>query len=237
MIGLFFSGTRWCDLDTGLQTIEDGNGIPRSIYISITRDGSVWVRVGKDHTDLDWAFTKTRDHTFQDNLLDGPMVDMLESLNYSDYCVLTDINLIVKAEGAWHPSFMTVYYPASKKSRVLIFRHNKDCYTETNITLAPNKQGIICDGGRTNVCGMRNLPQKGHRSQTIFLKTVKFDLKIDDQSKGTCASFRHRNYFTFIGSYYHAYIKMASCPTPKGKNYFFYILFFLCLGYHSMRTL
>ena len=186
------------------------------------RDGSVWVRVGKDHTDLDWSFIRTKDNTFQDNLLDGQMVNMLESLNYSDFCVLTDVKLILKAEGAWHPSFMTVYYPATKKNRVLIFRHNKDCYTETNITLARNKQGIICDGGTTNVCGMRNLPSKNQRSNTLFLKTVKFDLKMDDKSKGTCASFRDRNYFTFIGSYYHAYVKMASCAPPKGKSFSFF---------------
>ena len=141
---------------------------------------------------------------------------MFDSLNFSDFCVLTDLDFVLKAEGGWHPSYVLGYYPANKKNRILSFVHNKDCYTETNLTISENKQGLRCFGGRTNTCGRRNLPPKGRDSQTLFIKGVKFDPKGADS--WTCPAFSDRNFYSFTGSYYHVYVKMASCPVPKGKT-------------------
>ena len=46
----------WCDLDTGYTTITDAEGRPRSVYISVTRDGSVWLRAGVEHMASDWIY-------------------------------------------------------------------------------------------------------------------------------------------------------------------------------------
>ena len=45
-----------CKVDTGQTTVVDNNDLPHSVYLSVTRDGSVWLRAGQDHTSLDcWS--------------------------------------------------------------------------------------------------------------------------------------------------------------------------------------
>ena len=54
------SDSNYCDLDTGFTTIVDGHGIPHSVYISVTRDGSVWMRAGVDPQNTDWTHVRVR---------------------------------------------------------------------------------------------------------------------------------------------------------------------------------
>ena len=215
-------------MDTGLQTIADVKGRPHSVYISLTRDGSVWVRAGTDHKDRDWTYMREREHRFQDILISKSSLEMMKSFNYSESCALTDIDLVVKAEGGWHPSYINVYNPDSKRMMTVRFRHNEDCYTETNISLTFNKQGLLCDGGQTNTCGMNNLPDKGRASPVLFLRNFRFDPKGPEHH--TCPGYSDRNYYSFMGSYYHIYIKVAQCPAPRGE-----IKLFL-LQIHGHRT-
>ena len=201
-------------MDTGTQTIVDGMGYPHSVYISLTRDGSVWVRAGTDHKDRDWTFIREREHRFQDIIISRLSLEMIKSFNYTRYCVLTDINLVLKAEGGWHPSYVNVYNPQTKRTMALSFNHTKDCYSETNITFTLNKQGFVCGGGKINTCGKRNLPDKGQHSPPLFLRNLRLDPKGPEHH--TCPGYGDRNYYSFMGSYYHVYIKVAQCSVPKG---------------------
>ena len=63
----------WCDLDSGITTITDGRGFPFSVYISVTRDGSVWIRTGSDYKSHEWHYTDESQYTMQTTLVQvGP---------------------------------------------------------------------------------------------------------------------------------------------------------------------
>jgi len=65
---------------------------------------------------------------------------LLQMSNYSDYCVLTDVDLRVSVDSGWHPSHLDMFDPRTKHSRIVLFRHNRDCSLRTNLTLTANKQ-------------------------------------------------------------------------------------------------
>ena len=48
----------WCSQDTGYQTVTDGRGYPHNVFISATRDGAIWLRVGLDHKSQDWVYNR-----------------------------------------------------------------------------------------------------------------------------------------------------------------------------------
>ena len=86
----------------------------------------------------------------------------------------------------------------------------------TSLTLTDDKQGIYCDGGRRNACGLRNVPGKGQGSKTEFLKQINLDP--NNPERWLCQPMDDdRNGYRFIGSYYHAYVKLGSCRKPRGK--------------------
>ena len=108
----------------------------------------------------------------------------------------------------------------------------------TTLSLSADKQGLVCDGGRRNVCGSRHAPLRGHASPTWFLRYVSLDLdghdnwycnktgvedEDDDDGNDAVAggggkpAMRRHNAFTFIGSYYYVYAKLASCRAPTGQ--------------------
>ena len=200
-------------MDTGPQTIVDGVGQPHEVYISMHRDGSVWVRAGQDHRDLDWAYEKETVKKFKAILVETEMIDMISSLNYTKYCVLTDINFVVNMAKAWHLSSLRGFSPGLKKIKIFSFRKHKDCYTETNLTFTSDKQGLECDGGKSNMCISPRLPTIGKRTRTLFLKRVEFD----PSDNWHCPDYLTKSFYTFTGSYYHAYIKVAQCQRPTGE--------------------
>ena len=140
----------------------------------------------------------------------------MESINYTDYCVLTDVEMRMTVDSGWHPSHLSVFDPRTKHSKIILFRHNHDCYMSTNLTFSRDKQGIVCDGGRRNACKKRALPDNGHATSTVFLKAVNFDPKGPDY--WLCHEEYDYNSYTFKGSYYNVYVKLASCDTPKGTS-------------------
>ena len=64
----------------------------------------------------------------------------MQLVNYSDYCVLTDLDLRVSVDAGWHPSHLDVLDARTKQSRIVLFRHNRDCSLSTNLSLTPDKQ-------------------------------------------------------------------------------------------------
>lgn len=138
---------------------------------------------------------------------------MIESLNYVDYCVLTDLEVNIQANKGWHPSYMVAFDPHTKETKIISIRRKRGCESRTNVTLTPDKQCLLCQGGEVNQCGSYNLPHRGQRSPTVFIKSATMDPEGHD--KIDCHP--HPNMFTFRGSYYQAYIKLASCAPPRGK--------------------
>ena len=177
------------------------------------------MRAGKDHESSDWNYVAESVHRLQASILDTDTVNMIHSMKYTNFCVLTDIQLLLRAEGGWHPSYIVAFDPREKQNKILLIKRNKGCEAHTNVTMTPDKQGIICDGGRISSCGMKNLPDKGQRSPILFFKTITFDPQGADS--WTCPPFEKQNAYTFIGSYYHVYIKLANCPEPRGKSLHF----------------
>lgn len=206
-------GDDWCALDTGQTTITDGHGNPHSVYVSVTRDGSVWLRAGRDHASLDWTYVDERRTRFQSVLLDAQTVALLEALNYTDHCVLTDLTLSVTVDSGWHPSHISVFEPRTKHSKVLSIKHYRDCLMSTVLAFSRDKQAITCQGGPRNACRKRTLPPEA--LSTDFLKVVNFDPQGLDHWQ--CREDEELNSYTFLGSYYHAYVKLATCPAPAGE--------------------
>src|SRR6218665_2382836 len=184
IVTVLCSGDDWCSLDTGYTTITDGHGYPHSVYISVTRDGSIWMRAGRDHASLDWVYEDERRVRMQSVILEQNIIQLMESINYTDYCVLTDVEMTMTVDSGWHPSHLGIFDPATKHSKIIVFK--------------------------------RNPPDTAHVVQTVFLKLVNFDPKGEDNWQ--CQEEEELNSYTFKGSYYHVYVKLASCDPPKGKT-------------------
>jgi len=101
--------------------------------------------------------------------------------------------------------------------------------SNTTMSLSADKQGLVCDGGKRNSCGSRHAPLRGHASPTWFLLYVSLDLyghdnwycdktaaNDGDDVDGKPAT-RPHNAFTFVGSYYYVYAKVATCRAPTGQ--------------------
>jgi hypothetical protein len=208
-------GGDWCGLDTGYTTIRDDRGIRHSVFLSMTRDGGLWARLGVDRKSQDWVYNEETSVRFQTTLLGADDVTFLRAMNYMDYCVVSDLTLMVWAEGGWHPSYLTVFDPDTKETNVVSFKLNNGCSMQTVFSVSHNKQGLFCDGGKRNTCGLRNLPDRRHMSHTAFIQVVKLDPGGLDRVK--CEAEETKNQYTFHGSYYHVYVKLADCQAPWGK--------------------
>lgn len=113
------SGGEWCALDTGRASIS---GSDVQAYVSVTRDGSVWLRLGTDSTSFDWELVDARRPRVQTPVLSDEMMQLLASTAATDYCVLTDLDLRLTVQGAWHPSYVTFYDPSSAETRIVSIR-------------------------------------------------------------------------------------------------------------------
>jgi len=65
---------------------------------------------------------------------------IVQSVNYTAFCVLTDVDMKVTVDSGWHPSHLDVFDPLTKSNRIILFRHNRDCAMSTNLTLTADKQ-------------------------------------------------------------------------------------------------
>lgn len=204
-------------MDSGVVYLTNQFGTRQLVHISLTRDGSVWVRVGSDQSSSEWTVDEETRFPLQLSVLDPSEVNLLTFINYTDSCALTDIVMLVRADSGWHPSYLTVFDPADKETKVVLFRHNKDCQMSTNLSLSDDRQALFCEGGLKSACGQRNLPEAGHDSQTVFLRSINFDPNGPDRWQ--CADDPSKNSYTFKGSYYHVYAKMATCDKPRGQLY------------------
>jgi hypothetical protein len=219
-------------MDTGPASFNDmslsagGAILPFDAYVSLRRDGSVWLRFGPDDKSPDWTFVNESRRRFQTFVLDVDTVSRLERFNYTDSCVLTDLELRVDSIGAWHPTFVNLFDPAKRKSLTALTKHNKECQTATVYGLTDDRQRLRCDGARHhNACGQRSLPDwQSSTKHDVIVKEVNFDPAAADGWK--CSPEEHvtswasggqaRASYTFVGSYYHVYLKMADCNRPKG---------------------
>ena len=210
-------------MDSGESILSDQYGIKHSVYVSLTRDGSVWIRFGTDHASSEWNLENEARFPTQLSVLEKIVVNVLETINYTDsWCALTDLDLRLRADSGWHPSYMTVFDPKEKQIKTIVYRHHRDCLMSTNISLSPDKQGIVCEEGRKSACSQRNLPERGHQSSTLFLLNVNFDP--NGPGNWECSDDELQNSYTFKGSYYYACVKMASCDTPSGEQLKIYFI-------------
>ena len=85
---------------------------------------------------------------------------------------------------------------------------------QSNLTLSESKQEFLCNGGPNNRCGYKAIPELGEHSGTQFIKMVNFD----PLGKGNwmCSSPQDKKSYTFYGSYYYGYVKLAECSPPIG---------------------
>ena len=225
------TGESWCRRDSGPIDYADSLGRRHTAHVSLTRDGSVWLRFQSaesgDDSSADWTYVDETQQPLQLSVLEPSVIPLLEDLNYTDFCALTDLQLSLAAQSGWHPSYLTAYDPRARQKRTILFRHNRDCEMSTKVTLSGDRQVLLCDGGdRKTACGQRGLPERGQRTTPLFLLSVNFDpagpdhwqcVEEDDASQPGLLQPSHNSY-TFYGSYYQAYVKVASCDTPHGTS-------------------
>ena len=213
---LFAANCSLCDRDTGYSTITDVRGQAHLVFISRTRDGGVWLRLGVDQKSSQWASKSEYRQQLQDTLLSDRDMNVIENMNFSSACVVTDLRLEIRMEFGWHPSFVRTFDVATRSSEVLIFNRNRQCALNTTLRLTNSKQGLRCSGGDENSCGQHSLPYSGQASGTTFLELVTLDPAAETSMM--CPQPGSVNSYTFHGSYYYAYIKMDSCPPPQGES-------------------
>ena len=160
---------------------------------------------------------------------------MLETVHYTDLCVLTDLELDLHSEAGWHPSYLNVFDPRDKQKKLVVLRRipeeKRRCMANTTLSLAPNGQSLTCNGGPVNTCGYRILPDKGQMSPPVFIIFGQFDPNGTDHL--VCASRKTNNSFSLSGSYYHAFVKMATCDKPQGKHAHL-LLIILCSAFRNV---
>ena len=163
-----------------------------------------------------YACSNETSHYLRATILTTEMVQVLTSIDYTDYCVLSDLDLVVHMKSGWHPSYVRAFNAAAKKTRTFVFKMTKDCHATTTLTLTPGKQGLSCYGGPRHSCGLRHLPRVSQTTPTMFLKYVNLDPRGLDHFACPGAV----NSYTFRGSYYHVYAKLKKCLAPTGQSFF-----------------
>ena len=221
----------WCRRDAGPIDYADVLGRRHTANVSLTRDGSVWLRFQSAESGVDssadWRYVNETRQPLQLSVLESSVISLLDDLNYTEFCALTDLQLRLAAQSGWHPSYLSAYDPRAKQTRTILFRHNLDCEMSTSMTLSVDRQALVCDGGQKSACGQRGLPERGQRTSPLFLRSVNFDpagpehWECDSEDDvAQAALLPSHNFYTFYGSYYHAYVKVATCDTPHGTIVF-----------------
>jgi len=67
-----------CSVDSGYKTLTDAEGIRHSVYVSVTRDGSVWLRSGRNNIHTDWVYVDEPRTHFQTVLLAADDIHALQ---------------------------------------------------------------------------------------------------------------------------------------------------------------
>jgi hypothetical protein len=168
------------------------------------------------------------------------------------------IQVVLRADRGWHPSYLTVFDPRSRKMETVLFRHNRDCDMSTKIRLDADGQRLICEGGSgpRTACGRGGLPERGRWTGSLLLRAVNFDPMGPDKlvcnvssspataGGGTSVAggaiwigeegYERDEYgrqlqqqqllrvpppnsYTFQGTYYTVFVKVASCAKPQGE--------------------
>ena len=205
-------------MNSGPTSVTDRNGRRHTVHVSVRRDGSIWARVGRSA--MDWVAVDERRLRIQTALLDDDDIAALQVLPYTDHCALTDVRLRITVRAGWSPSYVVLIDGAPSRNRepriVSVRNARGDCRFNTSLTLSADKQRFLCGVSASNSCGMRNVPARRRQSDTWFIKYVSMDLYGPDH--WYCSGREQLNGYTFTGSYYYAYVKMASCPLPTGLS-------------------
>lgn len=108
----------WCLFDTGPATVT---GRDVDAYVSVTRDGSVWLRLGTGagSASFDWAIVDRRRPRVQTPVIDDESLAVIQAIPFTDYCVLTDVQLKLTVQAGWNPSYLTFYDPLRSETRIV----------------------------------------------------------------------------------------------------------------------
>jgi len=108
----------WCQFDSGPATVT---GSDVDAYVSVTRDGSVWLRLGTGggSASFDWQMVDRRWPRVQTSVIDDETLNVIKSVPYLDYCVLTDVELKLSVQAGWNPSYLTFYDPQRAENRIV----------------------------------------------------------------------------------------------------------------------
>ena len=108
----------WCQFDSGPATIT---GSDVTAYVSVTRDGSVWLRLGASGgpAHFDWQMVDRKRPRVQTPVIDDEALNIIKSVPFLDYCVLTDVELRLTVQAGWNPSYLTFYDPLQAETRIV----------------------------------------------------------------------------------------------------------------------
>ena len=87
----------WCRRDAGPIDYADSVGRRHTAYVSVTRDGSVWLRFQSaesgDDSSADWTYVDEDVQPLQLSVLEPSVIALLDTLNYTEFCALTDLQV------------------------------------------------------------------------------------------------------------------------------------------------
>ena len=109
------ASNQWCGFDSG-RAVVTGSDV--DAYVSVTRDGSVWLRLGT-RSNFEWSLTERRRPRVQTPIIDDQTLDILRAVTFTDYCVLTDLDLRLTVQAGWNPSYLTFYDPQHAETRIV----------------------------------------------------------------------------------------------------------------------
>ena len=236
-----------------MQKVVDADDVTRDVHVSVQRDGTVWVRLGDDDKTTEWKYASERRRSVQSTILSLLHVSLLSSLNYTDVCVLTDLQLDItdttvrRADVTSFNSVNLVIRSFSKGLSHVIrmqrLRTQSNCqWKAVNVSLTADKQSVqICSIGKrraSDKCfqplpsikspSTANVVQSSFWKHGLFNRPVTLLQHISIDNRGytgdiSCDSSGHHVtrasslVFSLIGSYYHVYLQVASCPPALGN--------------------
>ncbi|CAD5125152.1 DgyrCDS13395 [Dimorphilus gyrociliatus] len=198
----------WCERGSGPLKYND---VP--FYISRTRDGGLWLRTGSEgHGDYSLHNLTHGKRLLQ--MISNDQTNAILTTNFSDSCVISDIQFSLIFTVSKIKSYIKVIDVISKTDDSIFFRPYRNCLPSkvTVVKLSDDKQNIYCTGRvRKNSCNSAGLPHF-NQSRRSFVKTIGIDISNDHDK---CNPAPIPSSITFLGDYYHAYIRIGECKKPK----------------------
>jgi hypothetical protein len=205
-----------CVSKAGVQELVGASGRKHKVNVIFGQDGALWLRFGQKNMKHAWNKKRSHGSKLAGDIFSPVDIAAIRDFNFLDYNVDTDVKFNMQSGKSWHPSSLIALNVRSKVSFPMKLEDKLN--HGTKLTFTANKLGVTCSGSDDiNVCGTKGLPAAGERSGALIITNVNFQ----PRGSGAYAGGKwNRNDYTWKGSKYFLYAKLADCERMTSKHLF-----------------